>query len=103
MEIYTKGPILAFIQSKIYLYYFKANADIYDNFPAIFKPAPIDPIRNDGVKFIRVIGWRTVNNITHWIFTYTLDTDWGLNNVKLIPQRTHKLKFLKFNINKESI
>jgi hypothetical protein len=66
---------------------------------AIYYPEVKTPLNYDGIKFFRIIGWRTLNNKLHWIFSFTLDKNWGLGNVKLIPQKDYNLQFLYLQLN----
>lgn len=76
-----------------------ANRDIKDIDGAIYTPQEITPIRHEGIKFFRVVGWRTLQSKTYWVFSYTLNEKWGLNNYKLIAQRDYGLKFINFYFN----
>jgi hypothetical protein len=82
------------------VHFFKiANRDIKDIDGAIYIPQQITPVRHEGLKFFRIIGWRTLQGKTYWVFSYTLTNKWGLNNYKLIAQRDNGLKFINFYLN----
>lgn len=83
----------------IYLFIFLANKDINNIDKAIYIPEPITQLKHDGIKILRVIGWRNLQGKTYWIFSYTQNENWGLNNYKLIAQKDYSLKFLNFYIN----
>ena len=51
----------------------------------------------DSIKFLRVLGWQTLNNKLHWIFSFTLDdSKWGLYNYGIIP--VGYLQFLSVDV-----
>ncbi len=66
---------------------------------AIYIPEEISFYKHDGIKFLRVIGWKKLQGKTYWIFSYTLDEDWGLNNYALIAEKDFSLRFINFSLN----
>lgn len=50
------------------------------------------------MKFLRVIGWQTINDKHYWIFTFTKGNDWEIMNYKLIASKDYGLKFIDINL-----
>lgn len=81
----------------LFYYLQKANIDIYSSTWPIYSPLPRG--QQDGMKFLRVIGWQTIDNKHYWIFTFTKGNDWEIMNYKLIASKDYGLKFINFNLN----
>ena len=57
-----------------------------------------DASESVGYNIIRVVGWQTINNKVHWVFSYTFSRSWGLFNYGLIEQGAWDVDFYVLNI-----
>lgn len=60
----------------------------------------MDKSQDDGIKFLRVFGWQTIDNKHYWLFSFTKGIDWEIENYKLIASKEFGLKFLNIKLNK---
>lgn len=83
--LYNKGSMLAVIN---------APASFLFDYRNVGKPYIMDDSPKKGFFILRVIGWRTIDNIEYWVFSFTFDKDFGIFNYGMIEFKKANLTFM---------
>ena len=81
--IFNKGSILAAFYAPVdFISQYSRGIYVYN-----------DTEDKDSYVLLRIIGWKRQNNKDYWIFGFTKDTKWGINNFGMMEIGTGNLSF----------